>query len=277
MLAAEREAVACGERGRAHRVELFVRVDARPVDARRQQRVDEKRADDDRAEHDHGPAALGRRARDVRARREPCRRTMPSRAPLPRSGDGRWRIGNRACADGAETLRITWSGTVANRTRTADRQQPRAPRTPSVPAPLSSRPVSMNVTGHARRLAAPVGRPLRRAAVGLRTRDWAPHSRLFLEQEAAEWVLSYEARQLARTAAALGIELGPRRWARGIANQSIFHLSQFTLLLHDFEPLPGTTSASRTSTAGRGRRGCPSSTPASTRCAHATPRSTASR
>jgi glycosyltransferase involved in cell wall biosynthesis len=93
----------------------------------------------------------------------------------------------------------------------------------------------MNVSGHARRLAAPVGRPLRRAAVGLRTRDWAPHSRLFVEQEAAEWVLSYEARQLARTATALGIELGPRAWARGVANQTIFHLSQFTLLLHDFD------------------------------------------
>ena len=48
-------------------------------------------------------------------------------------------------------------------------------------------------------------------------------------------MLSYEARHLARTAAALGVDLGPRRWARGVANQSIFHLSQFTLLLHDFE------------------------------------------
>jgi glycosyltransferase involved in cell wall biosynthesis len=93
----------------------------------------------------------------------------------------------------------------------------------------------MSVTSQARRLVAPVGRPLRRAAVGLRTRGWPPHSRLFIEQEAAEWVLSYEARQLARTAAALGIELGPRAWGRGVANQSIFHLSQFTLLLHDFE------------------------------------------
>ena len=93
----------------------------------------------------------------------------------------------------------------------------------------------MNVTAHARRLAAPVGRPLRRAAVGLRTRDWAPHSRLFVEQEAAEWVLSYEARQLARTATALGVELGPRGWVRGVSNQSVFHLSQFTLLLHDFQ------------------------------------------
>jgi len=93
----------------------------------------------------------------------------------------------------------------------------------------------MSVTSQARRLAAPVGRPLRRVAIGLRTRGWAPHSRLFVEQEAAEWVLSYEARQLARTAALLGVELGPRGWGRGVANQSIFHLSQFTLLLHDFE------------------------------------------
>ena len=93
----------------------------------------------------------------------------------------------------------------------------------------------MNVTSHARRLAAPVGRPLRRAAVGLRTRDWAPHTRLFIEEEAAKWVLSYEAWQLARTAAALGVELGPKGWAPGVANQSIFHLSQFTLLLHDVD------------------------------------------
>jgi glycosyltransferase involved in cell wall biosynthesis len=92
----------------------------------------------------------------------------------------------------------------------------------------------VSVLAQARRLAAPVARPLRRAAVGLRTRDWPPHSRLFLEREAADWVLSYEARQLERTARALGVEIGPRGWARGVAGQSIFHLSQFTLLLHDF-------------------------------------------
>ncbi len=93
----------------------------------------------------------------------------------------------------------------------------------------------MSLAARARRLAAPVGRPLRRALVGLRTRDWAPHTRLFVEQEAAEWVLSYEARQLERTAHALGVGLGTPGWSRGVANQSIFHLSQFTLLLHDFE------------------------------------------
>jgi glycosyltransferase involved in cell wall biosynthesis len=93
----------------------------------------------------------------------------------------------------------------------------------------------MSVLADARRLAAPVGRPLRRALVGLRTRSWPPHSRLFVEQEAAQWVLAYEARQLERTARALGVELGPPGWAKGVSAQAIFHLSQFTLLLHGFE------------------------------------------
>lgn len=93
----------------------------------------------------------------------------------------------------------------------------------------------MSVLADARRLAAPVGRPLRRALVGLRTRSWPPHSRLFVEQESAKWVLSYEARQLERTARALGVEIGPPKWASGVGGQSVFHLSQFTLLLQDFE------------------------------------------
>ena len=76
---------------------------------------------------------------------------------------------------------------------------------------------------------------MRRAVVAGRTRGWAPHSRLFIGQEAAEWVLSYEARQLARTATLLGVELGPRGWINAVADQSVFHQSQFTLLLHDFE------------------------------------------
>ncbi len=92
----------------------------------------------------------------------------------------------------------------------------------------------MSVRARARRLAAPVGRPVRRALVAGRTREWAPHSRLFVGQEAAEWVLSYEARQLVRTAGALGVELGPPEWINAVSGQSIFHQSQFTLLLHDF-------------------------------------------
>ena len=93
----------------------------------------------------------------------------------------------------------------------------------------------MSVAMRARRLAAPVGRPLRRAAVGLRTRDWAPHSHLFIAQEGADWVLAYEARQLARLAAGLGIPVGPERWVNAVAGQAIFHESQFTLLLDDFD------------------------------------------
>jgi glycosyltransferase involved in cell wall biosynthesis len=93
----------------------------------------------------------------------------------------------------------------------------------------------MSAAQQARRLVAPVARPVRRAVVAWRTRDWAPHSRLFIGREAAEWVLSYEARQLERTARSLGIELGPRDWVNAVAGQSIFHQSQFTFLLHDFE------------------------------------------
>jgi len=76
---------------------------------------------------------------------------------------------------------------------------------------------------------------VRRAVVARRTRGWAPHSRLFIGREAAEWVLSYEARQLVRTAKALGVELGRPDWINAVDGQSIFHQSQFTLLLHDFE------------------------------------------
>jgi glycosyltransferase involved in cell wall biosynthesis len=48
-------------------------------------------------------------------------------------------------------------------------------------------------------------------------------------------VLEYEARQLERTARALGIEVGPARWVKGVDRQSVFHQSQFTLLLHEIE------------------------------------------
>lgn len=69
----------------------------------------------------------------------------------------------------------------------------------------------------------------------MRTRTWTPHSRLFIAEEAADWVLAYEARQLKRIAASLGVQVGSDRWLKGVGNQSVFHESQFTLLLHDFE------------------------------------------
>jgi glycosyltransferase involved in cell wall biosynthesis len=71
--------------------------------------------------------------------------------------------------------------------------------------------------------------------VGLRTRGWPAHSRLFVVPDASGWVLAYEARQLDRTARLLGVATAPARWAKGVDRQSIFHLSQFTLLLHEVE------------------------------------------
>lgn len=100
---------------------------------------------------------------------------------------------------------------------------------------LERRPIEAVTGATARRLVAPIGRPLRRVAVGVRTRGWPAHSRLFLPYDASGWVLEYEARQLARVAEHLGARLGPREWVKGVRDQSVFHLSQFTLLLEDFE------------------------------------------
>ena len=76
---------------------------------------------------------------------------------------------------------------------------------------------------------------MRRAVVGRRTRDWAPHSRLLIVQEGADWVLAYEAAQLRNLAEGMGVLVGPESWASSVSGQSIFHESQFTLLLSDFE------------------------------------------
>ena len=66
--------------------------------------------------------------------------------------------------------------------------------------------------------------------------SWPAHSRLFVAQDGADWVLAYEARQLERSwRRALGVQVGPERWVNGVGDQSIFHQSQFTLLLHEFE------------------------------------------
>lgn len=47
-------------------------------------------------------------------------------------------------------------------------------------------------------------------------------------------MLAYEARQLRRLAESMGVLVGPERWASSVSGQSIFHESQFTLLLTDF-------------------------------------------
>ena len=93
----------------------------------------------------------------------------------------------------------------------------------------------MNVAARARRLAAPVGRPLRRARSGC-GRGTGRRTRASSSSRRRRSGCSPTRRGSSPgRPRALGVELGPRSWARGVANQSIFHLSQFTLLLHDFE------------------------------------------
>jgi glycosyltransferase involved in cell wall biosynthesis len=91
------------------------------------------------------------------------------------------------------------------------------------------------IAGSARSLLAPVGRPLRRVVVGARTRGWDDHTHLFAAFDTTGWVLEYEARHLERIASSLGIRVGPSEWAASVTRQSLFHLSQFALLLGDFE------------------------------------------
>ena len=203
VLSAEREALALDERGRGDQVALLVRVYARPAGAEREQRVEDERGRRDEPErHDRSAIPTGVLRRHV--------------------------VGGR----GAETLGRLQVGRH-------DRAMLAAPgtssRRPSLSSPPGGQETPMSVATRARRLAAPVGRPLRRAAVGLRTRDWQPHSHLFIAQEGADWVLAYEARQLEKLAAGLGIPVGPERWVNAVAGQAIFHESQFTLLLDDFD------------------------------------------
>jgi glycosyltransferase involved in cell wall biosynthesis len=82
----------------------------------------------------------------------------------------------------------------------------------------------------ARRVAAPVGRPLRRLRIELRTRSWPAHSRLFVAGDGNDWAIADDARQITRLAAALGIAVGPESWVASVAGQSVFHASQFALL-----------------------------------------------
>jgi glycosyltransferase involved in cell wall biosynthesis len=89
-------------------------------------------------------------------------------------------------------------------------------------------------SAHARRLAAPIGRPLRRFAIARRTRAWPSCSRLFVAGDGRQWAIGDDATQLARLAASLGIRVGPEPWISAVRNQSIFHASQFTLLGQPF-------------------------------------------
>jgi glycosyltransferase involved in cell wall biosynthesis len=87
----------------------------------------------------------------------------------------------------------------------------------------------MTLKTRARRIAAPVGAPLRRAAIGTRTRAWPPQSRLFVAGDGQDWAIADDVRQLRRVAQSLGVQVGPESWIACVRNQAIFHASQFGL------------------------------------------------
>ena len=87
----------------------------------------------------------------------------------------------------------------------------------------------------ARRAVTPVARPLRRWAIGRRTRNWPAHSRLFVAGDGRDWAIGDDARQMARVAAGLGARVGKESWVSAVRSQSVFHASQFALLGQPFE------------------------------------------
>ena len=86
------------------------------------------------------------------------------------------------------------------------------------------------LTTGARRLARPIGRPLRQAAIALRTLPWPPYSRLLVASDAGDWVIAGEARQLRQAARELGVQVGAGRLISGVREQSVFYASHFSLL-----------------------------------------------
>jgi glycosyltransferase involved in cell wall biosynthesis len=86
-----------------------------------------------------------------------------------------------------------------------------------------------------RTLVAPLARPVRRTAIGLRTRTWRRHSRLFVAGDGNEWAIAEDAHEIAGLAARLGASVGRESWISAVQNQSVFHASQFTLIGQDFE------------------------------------------
>jgi glycosyltransferase involved in cell wall biosynthesis len=79
-----------------------------------------------------------------------------------------------------------------------------------------------------RRVVAPAGRVAMRAAVGVRTRGWAPGTRLFVVGDGSGWSLDEDARILEARARRLGIATAPSAWARFADRQAVFHTSHFT-------------------------------------------------
>ena len=81
-------------------------------------------------------------------------------------------------------------------------------------------------------------RRLARPVAATATRWWPQRSRLFLVGEGAGWAIDNELREMAETAARLGIRLADRRFLSASRDQAAFFGSQFTLLREPWRPSP---------------------------------------
>lgn len=76
--------------------------------------------------------------------------------------------------------------------------------------------------------------PVRRAAIGARTRAWPAYSRLFVVGDGHEWAIADDVRQISLVAERLGIRTGPEAWVAAVRNQSIFYASHHGLFGTDW-------------------------------------------
>ena len=169
--------------------------------------------------------AFARRARlgGARSRRRVAR-AREGGAPRPR----------RRCVEGTRAARLVADARLRRSRPASGRRGPRASSLPLEPAETSS---PTTVSSRERSAPRHRPRPVRCAgpASAVRTRGWAPHSRLFVGYDVGGGCSSTKRVSSSGRRAALGVELGPARWVKASTGQSIFHLSQFTLLLDDFE------------------------------------------
>jgi len=75
-----------------------------------------------------------------------------------------------------------------------------------------------------------LGRPLRRLAVGARTRGWDANSRLLVVGDRGGWSVDEDAVHIAAAARRLGYEVAPPEWAGLARGQPVFHTSHFEAL-----------------------------------------------
>ena len=88
----------------------------------------------------------------------------------------------------------------------------------------------MSIRRLAGRVVRQPARLARRGAVTVRTRDWEPHSRLFVVGDRIGWSIDDDATQLQRTAARVGLLVAPAAWAQHARRQAVFLPSHFSAL-----------------------------------------------